>query len=148
MNLDLQKNIIAQVNEDIAASNDDDQVICFTHVPDCTHVAISSTGGEQAEIYRNRKGFLSINVQAVCDARLVFTNIVARWPGSVHDATILNHSLLCAQLESGALGDGVLLGDGGYACKSYLLTPLLRPTTAAERRYQYAHIRTRNPIER
>ena len=121
---------------------------CSIFVPDCTHVAISSPGGDQAETFRNRKGFFSLNVQAVCDARLTITNIVARWPGSVHDATIFNHSLLCAQIESGDFGDGHLLGDGGYACKSYLLTPLLRPTTAAERRYQFAQIRTRNPIER
>jgi len=34
---------------------------------DCTHVPIQSPGGDDAEIYRYRKGYFSINVQLVCD---------------------------------------------------------------------------------
>lgn len=30
---------------------------------DCTHVRIKSPGGDDAEVYRNRKGYFSINVQ-------------------------------------------------------------------------------------
>lgn len=30
---------------------------------DCTHIPISSPGGELAEVYRNRKGYFSLNVQ-------------------------------------------------------------------------------------
>jgi len=30
---------------------------------DCTHIPILSPGGELAEIYRNRKGYFSLNVQ-------------------------------------------------------------------------------------
>lgn len=30
---------------------------------DCTHVRINSPGGADAEVYRNRKGYFSINVQ-------------------------------------------------------------------------------------
>lgn len=61
---------------------------------DCTHVKIISPGGEQAETYRNRKGFFSINVQTVCDAHLRIQDIVARWPGSAHDSTIFINSSL------------------------------------------------------
>lgn len=35
-----------------------------------------------------------MNVQGVCDANLNFMNVVARWPGSSHDATIFNNSEL------------------------------------------------------
>lgn len=115
---------------------------------DCTHVAIQSPGGDQAELYRNRKGYFSINVQAVCTASLKITNVVARWPGSVHDATIFGQSRLCAQFETGEIVHGHLVGDGGYPCKKYLLTPLFSTVTNAERNYNYAQIRTRNPIER
>nr|CAI5851229.1 unnamed protein product [Callosobruchus analis] len=31
-------------------------------VIDCTHVKIQSPGGETAELFRNRKGYFSINV--------------------------------------------------------------------------------------
>ena len=34
------------------------------------------------------------------DSDLKFTNIVARWPGSVHDSRIFQSSRLCGQLES------------------------------------------------
>lgn len=30
---------------------------------DCTHVRIVSPGGDDVEIYRNRKGYFSLNIQ-------------------------------------------------------------------------------------
>ena len=41
------------------------------------HVKIRSPGGDNAEAYRNRKGFFSINVQTICDADLKIQDIVA-----------------------------------------------------------------------
>ncbi|CAH0730586.1 unnamed protein product, partial [Brenthis ino] len=41
-----------------------------------------------------------------------------------------------------------LLGDSGYFCKKYLLTPFVRPATPVEENYNRAHITTRNTIER
>ena len=49
---------------------------------DCTHVPIMCPAFTDVELYRNRKGFMSINVQAICDLRYRITNVVARWPGS------------------------------------------------------------------
>ena len=91
-------------------------------VLDCTHVPIKNPGGENGELFRNRKGFFSFNVQAVSNAEGHFTNIVCRWPGSTHDSTIFNNSRLCSQMENGNIR-GVLLGDNGYPCRPYLLTP-------------------------
>lgn len=115
---------------------------------DCTHIRIESPGGEQAELFRNRKGYFSINVQAVCDADLIIRDIVARWPGSVHDMTIFNDSILRARLENNEFRHYILLGDNGYACKRYLLTPLLNPISPSEIRYNNSQIKTRNTIER
>ena len=56
---------------------------------DCTHIPIQSPGGDTAELFRNRKGLFSINVQAICDHDLILTNVVARWPRSTHDSRIL-----------------------------------------------------------
>ncbi|XP_011876292.1 PREDICTED: putative nuclease HARBI1 [Vollenhovia emeryi] len=113
-----------------------------------THIRIQSPGGEHAEEFRNRKGYFSLNTQVVCDHKMRIIDIVARWPGSVHDATIFQHSRLHRKLEEGTFNSGILLGDGGYPVKKYLLTPLLHPTTAAENLYNNAHIRTRNIVER
>jgi len=68
---------------------------------DCTHVPIQSPGGDDAEIYRNRKGYFSINVQLVCDYTGYISNVVARWPGSVHDSTIFDNCQLRALLQTG-----------------------------------------------
>lgn len=75
-------------------------------------------------------------------------DVVARWPGSVHDATIFQHSRLRQRFEEGDFQSGILLGNSGYPIKKYLLTPLLHPITEAENRYNNAHIRTRNIVER
>lgn len=113
---------------------------------DGTHIPIISQGGAQAEVYRNRKGIFSLNVQCLCDPSGVFTVIVCRWPGSSHDATIFSNSRLCHNMEERNY-NGFLLGDNGYACKRYLLTPVLNPMTQAERRFNSAHTRTRQIIE-
>jgi len=115
---------------------------------DCTHIPLQSPGGDNAELFRNRKGYFSLNVQAVASSDLRFTNVVSRWYGSAHDATIFSNSRLCARFEAGEFGGGYLLGDAGYPCKPYLLTPIASPTTSAEQRYNFAHIQTRNTIER
>ncbi|TGZ46663.1 Uncharacterized protein DBV15_12231 [Temnothorax longispinosus] len=105
---------------------------------DGTHIRIQSPGGKHAEEFRNRKGFFSLNI--VCDHNMRIIDVVARWPGSVHDATIFQHSRLRRRLEEGEFRPGILLGDSGYPIKKYLLTPLLHPTTAAENSYNSAHI--------
>ncbi|XP_043462830.1 putative nuclease HARBI1 [Leptopilina heterotoma] len=115
---------------------------------DCTHIKIQSLGGNEAEIFRNRKGYFSMNVQAVCNKDLEFIDIVARWPGSAHDSTIFNNSRIRALFEAGTFGDRLLIGDSGYLLRSYIMTPLLNPRTRNEQLYNESLIRTRNTIER
>jgi hypothetical protein len=91
----------------------------------------------------------SINVQAVCDSNLIIKNVVCRWPGWSHDYTIFRNSRLRAYLENRIYGEGsVVVGDSGYRLKSYNITPLANPRTAAENLFNESSIRTRNPIER
>ncbi|XP_045778276.1 putative nuclease HARBI1 isoform X2 [Maniola jurtina] len=115
---------------------------------DCTHIAIVSPGGETAELYRNRKGVFSYNVQTICDPNLKIRNIVCRWPGGSHDSTIFNNSNVKEIFERGQYGDYVLLGDSGYPAERYLLTPLRNPVTPGEILYNKTHIKTRNTVER
>lgn len=119
---------------------------------DCTHIKFSfvsprtQVGSEQAELYRNRKGYFSINVQTICNANLEITDLVARWPGSCHDSTIFNNSVIKARFEDGCYGDAILVV--GYASTSYMMPPLENPHTPAEHLYNESQIRTRNPVER
>jgi len=73
-------------------------------------------GGEDAELFCNRKDYFSLNTQVTCNSNLEITDIVARWQGSIHDNTIFNNSRLRANFENGTY-DGLLLGDSAYPLK-------------------------------
>jgi len=45
---------------------------------DCSHIRIQSPKSDIGEQFRNRKGYFSLNVQAICDSKLEILNIVAR----------------------------------------------------------------------
>lgn len=87
-------------------------------------------------------------MQAVCNSKLQFQDVVARWPGSTHDATIFYASCLRARFVQGEMQSGILLGDNGYPCTKFLMTPLLQTHNRAEELYNESQIRTRNVIER
>ncbi|GFS68834.1 putative nuclease HARBI1 [Trichonephila clavipes] len=114
-----------------------------------TFVRIVSPGGEDAERFRCRKNYFALNVQTIVDSDLVIRNVVARWPGSAHDSTVFNNSAACLSLKTNVLyKDFHLLGDTGYACEKYLLTPFGNPRSLSEARYNKSHVLTRNTIER
>ena len=87
------------------------------------------------------------NVQAACDPDLLITNIVAHWHGSANDSLIFRSSSLCNDFKHGRV-KGLLVGDAGYTCNSYLMMLLRFPVTQKDRKYNVAHRRTRNVIER
>lgn len=80
---------------------------------DGSHVKIISPGGDNADIYRCRKGYMSLNVQGICDADMKFINVICSLPGSTHDARIFENSRIFTKLEGGQYS-GHLLGDSGY----------------------------------
>jgi len=73
-----------------------------------------------------RKKYQPRYVQLVCNSRGCITDVVACWPGSVHDSTIFDHSRVRAMMETGP-HDGYLTGDDSYLCRHYLLTPVIQP---------------------
>ncbi|XP_071375888.1 putative nuclease HARBI1 [Centroberyx affinis] len=113
---------------------------------DGTHVQIQAPS-EHEYLYVNRKGYHSVNVQIACDANYNIFNLVARWPGSTHDARILRESVLYHDFEAGRI-NGLLLGDSGYPLKRWLMTPIIAPRTEQERRYNTIHATTRSVVER
>ena len=99
---------------------------------DGTQINIFGQGAPSRENWRNRHGNIAMNVQAICDHELIFTNVVVRWQRSVHDSRIFRNCSLQGPCERGEI-DGWLLGDSGYFLTSYMLTPLANPVTSAER---------------
>ncbi|XP_064862459.1 putative nuclease HARBI1 [Oncorhynchus nerka] len=96
----------------------------------------------------------SIGLQMVCNADCVISNVVAKWPGSVHDSRIFRASEIYQCLRASEIyqclsqGEfsGVLLGDRGYGCQPFLLTPFTDPQEA-QQAYNHAHARTRARVE-
>lgn len=77
---------------------------------DGTHVNIRRPPTEHQEQYVNRHQRFSMNVMAVCDASMRFTNVYADYPGSNGDAYIYAQSALAGLFANGTIGEGWLLG--------------------------------------
>nr|XP_033799978.1 putative nuclease HARBI1 [Geotrypetes seraphini] len=116
-------------------------------VVDCTHIALRRPRADEAS-YRNRKAFHSMNMQVACNAQGEILDVCARYPGSTHDAYILQHSGLHRRATQGEFNGGWLLGDRGYPQRVWLMTPIVHPHTAAEEEYNCRHRATRSIIER
>lgn len=116
-------------------------------VVDGTHIRIIAPSGDQEPLYVNRKNYHSINAQVICDNKNRILDLVADWPGSVHDSRVFTTSHVGVEFADGRI-DGILLGDSGYGCTNYLLTPMLNPETQQQRSYTAAHVSTRSVIER
>nr|CAH0108003.1 unnamed protein product [Daphnia galeata] len=114
---------------------------------DGTHIRIARPHHDE-EIYVNRKGYHSINVQGICDAECNFLSVSASKPGSSHDSNVFADSVIGRAFKNNEFGQSYLLGDSGYACTPFLLTPYSQPEGRAEERFNTAHKNTRNTIER
>ena len=59
-------------------------------VIDGTHIRIQSPGGNQAEWFRNRKGFFSINAMVACEHKMCIRNIKSRFENGTENCLILS----------------------------------------------------------
>ncbi|KAM7314345.1 uncharacterized protein ISCGN_004129 [Ixodes scapularis] len=75
---------------------------------DYTHIALKNAKKDQ-NIYRNRKGYDFLNVQAVCSASNEITQLTVKWPESTHDSCMWRNSDLSERFEAGGMPDGWLL---------------------------------------
>ncbi|XP_069498848.1 putative nuclease HARBI1 [Ambystoma mexicanum] len=110
-------------------------------VLDCTHVKLVVRHPVEV-VYHNRKLYHSLTVQMVCDASKIIAHCCARYPGSTHDAMVLQNSTLPCYMERHAAQRAWLLGDSGYPLKPWLLTPVRNPQNRHKEDYNCSHSRT------
>ncbi|XP_015608311.1 putative nuclease HARBI1 [Cephus cinctus] len=79
--------------------------------------------------------------------RMEFLDIVPEWPSSEHDNRIFQNSRICMKYAN-AERNGILVGDAGYPCLPFLLTPIANPITDEQMCYNNIHGRTRRIVER
>lgn len=121
---------------------------CIDGAIDCTHIRLIHTRFQAIdEVFRNRKGYFSLNVQAVVGPQNEFLDIVPEWPGSEHDSRIFQNSRIYMRYRQREF-DGMLVGDAGYPALPILLTPIANPATDEEISYNMIHARTRGIVER
>nr|XP_033818504.1 putative nuclease HARBI1 [Geotrypetes seraphini] len=77
-------------------------------VGDCTYIALKPPRADEAS-YWNRKVFHSMNMQVVCNAQGEILDVCARYPGSTHDAYMVQHCGLHRRATQGHFNGAWLL---------------------------------------
>jgi hypothetical protein len=99
------------------------------------------------DLYVNRKTFASLNLQATCNAKEIFTSIDASWPGSVHDSRIWRNSEIREQF-SRRNNNADLLRDSRYGLEPWLMTPFRNLANDEQQAFNRLFQRERVIIER
>jgi hypothetical protein len=101
--------------------------------------------------YFNRKGYFSMNLQAVCDANLVIRCYSLRTAGATHDSLAYDVMDLSKALEAGRLPEGYwIVGDDAYPNTEFMCTPYTgkQPNGSPKSNFCYYLSRMRCTIER
>jgi len=120
---------------------------------DCTHIRIEKPAINASD-YCNRKKYFSINLQAVVDAQMRFTNVYCGEPGSLHDARVLRRSPLynAANENEETLfpQNTFIIGDSAYPSISWLVPPFRDNghLTAQQTEFNYMLSSTRMAVEK
>jgi hypothetical protein len=96
---------------------------------DGTLIRLNATPpGPEGGRFRCRKGYPALNALCIVDYRGRFSYVNCRWPGSAHDAFILQSGEVWRAFENPHPGEAIgpnysILGDSGFALKPWCMTP-------------------------
>ncbi|XP_025115041.1 putative nuclease HARBI1 isoform X2 [Pomacea canaliculata] len=119
-------------------------------VIDATDIHIPDPNEKRCS-YVNGTGNTSIQLQVVCNQRLLFLDVYTGWPGSVHDAQVFCSSTLGRKLDRNGLPRRFhLLGDSAYPLTNYLMVPFRDNghLSTVQRKFNEALLSTHVEVER
>nr|XP_056712180.1 uncharacterized protein LOC130483444 [Euleptes europaea] len=132
---------------------------CVGAIDGC-HIPINNPKGVVEE-YGNRKNFSSMLLQGTVDHSGRFIDAETGWAGRNNDAGVFTQSNLCRAMDSGCFVPGnpvitldgvsvpaLMIADGAYPMRRWLMTPIRNPAGARERNFCYRLSRARNVVER
>lgn len=90
---------------------------------DGTHIPLYEAPIDDHESYYSRKQEYGIQVQAICDNNLMFTNVSVGYPASAHDARVFINTPIGSHPEK-FLDDGQwIAADSAYKLTRFIVTP-------------------------
>ena len=104
-------------------------------VIDDAPIPILTPATESKNDYYSRKKRHTINTQVVVGANLMFLDVTTGFPGCMHDARVLQHTILFGMARQGEIVSKpsdqinnvtikpVLLGDGAYPLSTWMMKP-------------------------
>ncbi|GBG75302.1 hypothetical protein CBR_g19934 [Chara braunii] len=108
---------------------------CFGAI-DCTHIYVDKPANAPSKNYFDWKQQFSVVAQVVVDHDMRIIDVFVGYPGCVHDQRVLRNSSLIRRAESGEIFNadpivlpggvrttGHLLGDNGYAPRTWIVVP-------------------------
>ncbi|KAF8356068.1 hypothetical protein PRIPAC_97691 [Pristionchus pacificus] len=99
-------------------------------------------------LYRCRKQFAALNTTFIVDSwgRILYCN--PRYPGNTHDSHVFEASTARQRINMLTCPEGyALIGDSAYRNDGRMMTPLARPRTPQEKRFNRMHCKTRVIVE-
>lgn len=116
---------------------------------DGSHFLVTPEKEDEAS-FVNRHHSHSINAVMCCgpDLTVYFANCNA--PGAWHDSHVIKETNLWRAFEAGnrPFPGAVVLADSAYVLNDWLITPFTGNPDGAKLKFNIAHMKTRNTIER
>lgn len=124
----------AKIKEEFFKNYGIDDVI---GVIDGSHIPLFEAPKVDRDVYVSRKKRFGLQIQAICDHRLLVYDYEIGWPASVHDARVFENSSAFKNRRELFNGSERILADSAYPILPSVLPPYKNATESWQRAFNY-----------